>query len=263
MPEIQLLIGVGVAGLIVGFLIGWALGAATKGKGAAGQRMPTMPGTATGHRTPAMPGTPTTLAKPAHGRKARKQAELEAAAAAALAEKEPFEVFDVHVARVDVERHATIGVTHHVDDLVRELGEEGELHHLLRLVVLGYNAEGEELTRVPELCFHILQIHEAQPYIPVFLDKASMGAYLRILRAAKRSVGQLHAEPGVPEIEALEQEIVGHVTQLMSKLFANRPEIMTTLLDHLLGRLERACDRIEEEDLARSGAAAPDIAKKQ
>ncbi len=177
------------------------------------------------------------------------------AAAAEFLEKEPYEFFDVHVARVDVERGAVIGVEHHVDDLIEELKEEGELRHLLRLVVLGYDEEGEKLATIPELCDHFLKIHGDQPYFSVLLDRNSMKIYLKILLRAKKRAGEI--PPGADEtaaIDQLHQEVVGHVTQLLTSLFAGEQEKLSQLLDQLLGRLEKICEQMEKEEEQRRAA---------
>lgn len=219
MMETNVLFGAGV-GFVFGFLIGWLTGITKKEKKAKTSRK-----------------------------------ELPAEAVAFLSAQEPFEVFDVHVARVDVEREALIGVMHHIDDLVEELKESGELNHLLRLVILGYDLEGERLTANCELCTHFLKIHESRPYLPVFFDKPSMRLYLKFLIKGKQQAGQIPEHPVEPPLGQLEQEVVRNTTQLLTSILSHKPEAMSHLLDQLTTRIEQVCSDMEREEQLQLNAA--------
>lgn len=221
MMETNVLIGAGV-GLVFGFMLGWLIATTKKEK------------------------------------KAKAKAttkELPPGALAFLNSQEPCEIFDVHVARTDVERQALIGVLHHIDDLTEELKENAEFKNLLRLIILGYDVDGERLLEKPDLCAHFMKIHEERPYLAVFFDKPSMKLYLKFLLKGRQTAGMIPEHPVVPPLETLEQEIVSQTTQMLTTILGDRQELMTKVLDQLLSRLEGVCDAMEREEQARLNAA--------
>jgi len=169
---------------------------------------------------------------------------------------DPYEVFDVHVARVDVERQAYVSVQWHLDDLTRDIKETQKIHQLLRLVILGYDVPEAELVNEPSLHQHFLQIHERCPHLALFLERKSLRLYILILLEARKAAGiiPLDAPPSV--IEELEQEIISKSTQILSTLFADTGEIPADLLETLLPRLAEICEDLEEETEKAAAEAA-------
>jgi gas vesicle protein len=158
-----------------------------------------------------------------------------------------YEVFDVHVARVDVERQAYVSVQWHLDDLTRDMKETKQLRQLLRLVVLGYEVPETELIHEPTLQQHFSQIHERCPHLALFLERKSLRLYVLILLEARKAAGIIPLDAPPTVIEELEQEIIAKSTQVLSTLFAEVGEIPSELLETLLPRLAEICEDLKEE----------------
>lgn len=160
---------------------------------------------------------------------------------------DPYDVFDVHVARVDVERQAYVSVQWHLDDLTRDIKETKQLRQLLRLVILGYEVPESGLIHEPTLQQHFLQIHERCPHLALFLERKSLRLYVLILLEARKAAGLIPPDAPPTVIEELEQEIISKSTQVLSTLFADTGEVPSELLETLLPRLAEICEDLEEE----------------
>jgi len=177
-----------------------------------------------------------------------------------LAPQDPNEVFDCYIARVDVERSAFVSVEYHLNDLIRDVREQKELTHLLRVVATGFSVAEPHLPEEPIFRDYILELHRRLPYLAGFLERSNIIKYLKWILDARRISGMAPADPAEPPIASLEQEILAAISQVLANFFPDDPDTLANMLERMTQRIEPVCDQLEAEWRALHAPPEPEVA---